>query len=147
MPPSPRPGWRTRFSCRKAAPPSAAEPPSVDLPRLLEFADGNMENLRELATLFVRQTTEQLTQLAAAVEAGNAPEIRRLAHSCAGASATCGMRRLAPLLRRLEHLAEAGDLKDAPALADEAQNEFEAIREFLTPYCGDPDAAAADVPS
>jgi len=130
-----------------AAPPSAAEPPSVDLPRLLEFADGNMENLRELATLFVRQTTEQLTQLAAAVEAGNAPEIRRLAHSCAGASATCGMRRLAPLLRRLEHLAEAGDLKDAPALADEAQNEFEAIREFLTPYCGDPDSAAADVPS
>jgi CheY-like chemotaxis protein len=118
-----------------ASPTSPAELPSVDLPRLMEFSDGKLDNLRELATLFVQQTDDQLTQLSAAVTVANALDVRRLAHSCAGASATCGMRRLAPLLRRLEHLAEAGDLADAPRLAAEARREFESIRDFLAPYC------------
>ena len=82
-----------------AAPPEDAP---VDMARLLDFTDGDPENLRELVTLYLDQTGEQLEQLEAAVQAGAAQEVRRLAHSCAGASATCGMRRLVPLLRELE---------------------------------------------
>src|SRR5204863_10033968 len=85
-------------------PEARAEPEApVAMDRLLEFTDGSAENLRELVTLYLNQTAEQMEQLEAAVAAGDAPEVRRLAHSCAGASSTCGMRRLLPLLRELEH--------------------------------------------
>jgi HPt (histidine-containing phosphotransfer) domain-containing protein len=99
--------------------------------RLQEFTDGNPENLKELATLYLNQTTEQLEQLDAAVAAGVAAEVRRLAHSCAGASATCGMRRLAPILRQLENQSLAGDLSNAAQLCCQANAEFERIRSFL----------------
>jgi HPt (histidine-containing phosphotransfer) domain-containing protein len=110
------------------------------MPRLMDFSDGNMDNLRDLVTLYVQQTTKQMGQLAEAVQTRNATEVRRVAHSCAGASATCGMHRLAPLLRQMEHLADAGDLSDTPRLLGEAQQEFQRIREFLTPYCAQPSA-------
>ncbi len=123
------------------------EEPPVDMPRLMDFSDGSMENLRELVVLYVQQTATQMNQLAAAVGAGNASEVRRLAHSAAGASATCGMRRLAPLLRRIEHLADAGDLADTPHLCSEAQQEFQRIRTFLSPYCSEPSVPAPRIES
>ena len=79
-----------------------SQQPPVEMARLLDFSDGSAENLRELVTLYLKQTDEQLDQLAAAAKAGSAAEVRRLAHSCAGASSTCGMVRIVPLLRELE---------------------------------------------
>jgi HPt (histidine-containing phosphotransfer) domain-containing protein len=104
------------------------EPP-VDIDRLNEFTDGNLDSLRELVTLYLDQTTTQLEQLEAAIQAHSAMEVRRLAHSCAGASATCGMRRLVPMLRELEHKGE----KQTPgraAICKNASREFERIRTF-----------------
>ncbi len=75
-----------------------------------------------------------MEQLAAAVSAGKASEVRQVAHSFAGASATCGMRRLTPLLRRMERLAESGNLADSPVLCAETQREFNRICEALASY-------------
>ena len=102
--------------------------------RLIDFTNGNPDDLRELVTLYLKQTTGQVEQLAAAVQAGSAPEVRRLAHSCAGASATCGMVRIVPFLRELEHQAEAGDLSQAPDLSRKVGEEFKRIRAFLEAY-------------
>jgi CheY-like chemotaxis protein len=106
------------------------EPP-VDIDRLNEFTDGNLESLRELVTLYLDQTTTQLEQLEAAIRAQSATEVRRLAHSCAGASATCGMRRLVPMLRELEHQGSENKLDGAAAICENAIREFERIRTFL----------------
>jgi CheY-like chemotaxis protein/nitrogen-specific signal transduction histidine kinase len=106
----------------------------VDMERLLEFTDGSAENLRELATLYLDQTSGQIEQLEAAVQAKAADEVRRLAHSCAGASATCGMRRLVPLLRELEKQGCEGNLTTASQVCAEAGREFENIRKFLLAY-------------
>jgi len=114
--------------------PSSPDTPPVDMDRLLDFTDGNKDNLRELVELYLKQTTQQLEQLAAAVQAGNADEIRRLAHSCAGASATCGMSRLVPLLRELERLGFEKNLANVPALSSQVAREFDAIRTFLEDY-------------
>ena len=114
-----------------ATPPEDA---SVDMSRLLDFTDGDQENLRELVVLYLSQTEEQLEQLKAAVQAGTAPEVRRLAHSCAGASATCGMRRLVPLLRELELQGSEGQLTSAAQLSRQAGEEFARIRSFLEAY-------------
>lgn len=102
--------------------------------RLLDFTNGSLENLRELVTLYLNQTSEQLKQLATAIAANAAPEVRRLAHSCAGASATCGMRRLAPQLRELERQGMEGKLTNADRLCQEVTREFDRIRAYLEDY-------------
>ena len=76
--------------------------------RLMDLTDGNAESMRELVELYFKQTTEQLAQLETAVRANKADEVRHVAHSCAGASATLGMTRLVPLLRELERQGKAG---------------------------------------
>jgi CheY-like chemotaxis protein len=112
--------------------------PPVDLDRFHEFSEGNPENLTELATLYVQQTTQQLEQLDAAVKSNNAQDIRRLAHSCAGASATCGMRRIVVPLRELERQGDEGKLTHTAELCAQTIKEFELIRIALTPYLSPP---------
>ena len=106
----------------------------VDMDRLLDFTDGNPENLRELVTLYLDQTAGQLEHLEAAIKAGKSQEVRQLAHSCAGASATCGMRRLVPLLRELERQGVEEKLTNAAQLGQDARREFETIQTFLKEY-------------
>jgi CheY-like chemotaxis protein/HPt (histidine-containing phosphotransfer) domain-containing protein len=114
--------------------PAAQTEVAVDMERLLDFTEGSIDSLRELVTLYLSQTSGQLEQLDAALQAGNASEVRRLAHSCAGASATCGMRRLVPLLRELEHRGFESRLDGALQLCQQAAREFETIRVYLENY-------------
>jgi CheY-like chemotaxis protein len=127
--------------CRESAPRAAAGNAPVDMDRLLEFTDGNPDSLRELVTLYLEQTTEQLDKLRAVVEAGQTAEVRRLAHSCAGASATCGMRDLVPVLRELERQGAEGVLRDADKLFQRANREFQRVQSFLQSHL----ACAAEV--
>jgi CheY-like chemotaxis protein/HPt (histidine-containing phosphotransfer) domain-containing protein len=116
------------------SPTPAEDEAPVDMERLLDFTDGDNENLRELVTLYLNQTTEQIGQLENAVRAGSASEVRRLAHSCAGASATCGMRRLVPLLRDLERQGAEEQLTNADEVCQGAKREFERIHGYLGAY-------------
>jgi CheY-like chemotaxis protein/HPt (histidine-containing phosphotransfer) domain-containing protein len=128
---------------KAAAAETHAEPPPVDMARLNDFTDGSQENLRELIALYLEQSNEQITRLAAAVRAGDAPAVRHLAHSCAGASATCGMARMVPLLRELERKGHEGRLAGAAKLCEEVVQEFDRIRLFLAPYQNAPAGLAA----
>ncbi len=115
-------------------PASAETEPPVDMDRLLDFANGSPENLRELITLYLEQTTGQIEKLEAAARCGDAAELQRVAHSCAGASATCGMDNLVPLLKRLERMGHEGNLTEATPLCEEARMQFGRIRNFLNDY-------------
>ena len=85
-PKCPRKPGRPKRRPRRAQPaPAAPLPPPVDMERLLDFANGDTENLRELVELYMQQTVKQIDQLAAAIKAGNADQVKHLAHSCAGA--------------------------------------------------------------
>ena len=88
--------------------PARPQPPPVDMERLLDFANGDNENLRELVELYLQQTAKQVTQLTAAIGGRRADEVKRLAHSCAGASSTCGMVNISPMLRELERQGHEG---------------------------------------
>jgi CheY-like chemotaxis protein len=109
------------------------EPP-VDMERLLDFANGDPANLRELIELYIQQTGKQVIQLAVAIEARNADEVKRLAHSCCGASSTCGMATMIVLLRELERQGNEGLQSNAPQLTRDVEREFERIQKFLTDY-------------
>jgi HPt (histidine-containing phosphotransfer) domain-containing protein len=126
------------------SPEKAPERPApVDMQRLNDFTDGNPDNFRELATLYISQTSQQLEQLEAAVQAGDFEGVRRVAHSCAGASATCGVQGLVPLLRELEHQGGERTLTNAAELCREANREFERVRVFLeAQMAGDAEPAA-----
>jgi len=111
--------------------PAALETAPVDVDRLMDFAGGSPEGFAELVSLYNRQTTEQLAQLRAAVEGGNAHEASRIAHSCAGASATCGMVAIVPLLRQIEQHGQQGRLAAAAPLLPQIDLEFERLKQFL----------------
>jgi len=107
-------------------------PPPVDLERLHDLTSSNPEELRELINLYLSQTSAQIAQLTAAVRANLPQEVRRMAHSCSGASATCGMPGILPILRALEAEGESGQLSiRTPELAGAAEAEFQRIRLVL----------------
>ncbi len=119
-----------------AAPPPApmdavaAEPP-VDMTRMNDLTDGNQDSLRELVAMYFDQTQKQFVQMQEAISAGNADNVRRVAHSCAGASATLGMTHLVPHLRELEKLGASGSLTGAGEIWENAGRELARVREFF----------------
>jgi signal transduction histidine kinase/two-component SAPR family response regulator/HPt (histidine-containing phosphotransfer) domain-containing protein len=114
-----------------ATTPLDAEESPVQMDRLLDLGGDSPESLRELVDLYFTQTTKQLAQLEVAVRANQAEEVRQVAHSCAGASATLGMVRLVSLLRELERQGQAGQLTYAEQLCADAAREFNRTRDFL----------------
>jgi signal transduction histidine kinase/HPt (histidine-containing phosphotransfer) domain-containing protein len=111
-------------------PEPAADAP-VDLTRMNDLTDGNLDNLRELVEMYFTQTQKQFVQMREAIRDGKADAVRRVAHSCAGASATMGVTHLVPHLRALEKLGASGILTDAGRICEDAAQEFERVREFL----------------
>jgi CheY-like chemotaxis protein/HPt (histidine-containing phosphotransfer) domain-containing protein len=113
------------------APAPAGEEPPVEMDILNDLTDGDAASLRELVDLFFKQTSQQLAQLEAAVRANKAEDVRRVAHSCAGASATLGMTRFVPLLRKLERQGASGMLTSATQVYEDTAREFKLIQDFL----------------
>jgi signal transduction histidine kinase/HPt (histidine-containing phosphotransfer) domain-containing protein len=120
----------------------AAEPP-VEMDRLNDLTDNNADSLRELVEMYFKQTNGQFEQIAAALRAGNGGEVRRVAHSCAGASATLGMMRLGQLMRDMEKEGMAGALTNATKICDDAVREYAAVKKFLATQPGLAETMAA----
>jgi signal transduction histidine kinase/HPt (histidine-containing phosphotransfer) domain-containing protein len=136
--------WGSKLlpEARPAAPAAAPAPgnePPVDMDRMKDLTDGDADGLRELVEMFLKQTHKQFEQIEAAIQAGKADDVRRVAHSCAGASATLGMTHLVPKLRQLEKLGASGSLPNAGQLCSEAKEEYLRVQEFLK---SQPDLAA-----
>ena len=110
---------------------SSGQQPPVDVDRLAEFSGGFSESFNELVVLYLKQTTEQVEEIRNALAQGTAARVAAVAHSCAGASATCGMVAIVPLLRRLENVANGGDLNASATLLAAVEAEFTRIKDFL----------------
>jgi CheY-like chemotaxis protein len=113
-------------------PPVAAK--LLDLDRLNDFSEGNREAAQELVDLYLNQTREQLERLKAQFVSGNAGEVQRTAHSCAGASATCGILVMTPLFKRVEQLAAEKLLDQAAPLVAELERHFARVEDALKEY-------------
>jgi HPt (histidine-containing phosphotransfer) domain-containing protein len=81
--------------------------------------------------MFLKQTHRQFDQMRVSIRDGKADEVRRVAHSCAGASATLGMTHLVPKLRELEKLGASGALPNGDRLCAEALEEYARVQDFL----------------
>lgn len=109
---------------------AAAEPP-VDMERLTDFSAGDEAALLELAQMYLTQAAGHLEALTQAVRCQAAAEVKRVAHTFAGSSATCGMVAVVPALRTLEKMGHEQNLTGAPAGLSEVVRESARIREFL----------------
>jgi CheY-like chemotaxis protein/nitrogen-specific signal transduction histidine kinase/HPt (histidine-containing phosphotransfer) domain-containing protein len=126
------------FAPAKPATPAPLQPP-VDMDRLLDLGNGDRESVRELIELYFQQTSGQLEQLSSAVLEKNADSVKRLAHSCAGASSTCGMKDIALILRELERQGNEGLTPGAADLVKKTEAEFGRIKLFLVNYMQSPE--------
>ncbi len=114
-----------------AAPAAAPQGPSVDLEQLGEVADNDPSQMRELADFYLAQADETLSGLDAAIKAGSAKEVNRLAHRLSGASATCGMTLVVPPLQQMELEAKQGQLSGARQCLAQTTREIESVRHWL----------------
>jgi PAS domain S-box-containing protein len=102
--------------------------PPVDLARL---HDAMGDELCDILDLFLGQMSENLEKLTAAIEAGNAGDVDLIAHTCAGASANCGMVAVVEPLRDLERMGRENQLEGAVILGAQINKEFERVKLFL----------------
>jgi CheY-like chemotaxis protein len=117
-----------------ATPPGSGagpEQPAVDLERLREIGNNDPKQMRELAVLYLAQAEDTRRSLDAAIKAGAAKEVHRLAHRWAGASATCGATLMVPLLRQLELQTKHGQLTGAEQLFAQASRELASVHRWL----------------
>jgi signal transduction histidine kinase/two-component SAPR family response regulator/HPt (histidine-containing phosphotransfer) domain-containing protein len=121
----------TKMKSENILPDLAADETPVDMDRILDLTDGNDDSLRELIEMYLKQTGKQFEQMRMAVNLGDADTLRRVAHSCAGASATLGMTHLVPRLRELEKLGTAGTLTGTQEICEAAAQEYGRICKFL----------------
>jgi CheY-like chemotaxis protein/HPt (histidine-containing phosphotransfer) domain-containing protein len=110
------------------------ENPPADLDRIQDFSDGDPTAARELVELFLQQAAEQLERIRAGAASGDAREVERVAHSAAGASATCGMTAILKPFRELEAVGHRMDLSTAPELCNQVEQELGRLEIYLRDY-------------
>jgi signal transduction histidine kinase/HPt (histidine-containing phosphotransfer) domain-containing protein len=111
--------------------PEAIDEP-VDMERFTEMAGTDPTGVRDLVELYLNQTTGQLDALRDAVQSASSKEVERIAHKAAGASATCGIVGMVPLLREMEALGRQGDGAGGAVLVSRVEAELERVRQFLS---------------
>jgi CheY-like chemotaxis protein/HPt (histidine-containing phosphotransfer) domain-containing protein len=119
----------------------------VDLDRLTEMGGTEPAGIKELVDLYLSQTKTQLQDLQVAVQNASCKDIERIAHKAAGASATCGMSAIVPILRQLEKLGRENNPQPALPLVAQAETALRLITEFLERYIATLTPAAQPEPS
>jgi CheY-like chemotaxis protein/HPt (histidine-containing phosphotransfer) domain-containing protein len=87
---------------------------------------------REIVPLCVEDNRERLEMLAAAVQAGNAQNVKLYAHAIKGSAANTGATRLSQVAHRLEYMAYRDDLSQAEQLLQEIRAEFGRFESFVS---------------
>ena len=108
----------------------AIDPSALDT--LSETTGGDSAFLAELIDVFLADTVDLLAAIDAASVAGDAPELRRAAHSLKSNAATFGATALTTVARQLEELGKAADLDAVGALLAEARREFARVERSLS---------------
>ncbi|HEX9118752.1 MAG TPA: Hpt domain-containing protein, partial [Anaerolineae bacterium] len=108
--------------------------PALDGVKLAELESlvGGPQGLAALIDSFLEDAPHLLLALRQKVQAGDAVEVRRIAHSLKSNGADFGATAFAGLCRELELLAAAGTLEGAAALADRIQTEYGRVEVALT---------------
>jgi CheY-like chemotaxis protein len=84
--------------------------------RALDLAEGDESVLESIVAMFLEQTPERLQAIHRALDAGDAPDVERKAHTLEGAAVRLAMPRLRDIAHRIAVLSSKGELDEAAAL-------------------------------
>ncbi len=85
--------------------------PVLDKATAMDHVGGEADLLKELAGLFIEEYPQLMTELQAAVAAGDAGRIERTAHGLKGAVANFGARQAVEVALQMEQLGKKGKLE------------------------------------
>jgi HPt (histidine-containing phosphotransfer) domain-containing protein len=88
---------------------------------------GEADVLAEILTMFVDEVPKKIAALQAAVLAGDAAQVARLAHSLKGSSGNIGAAAMLDVCRRIDDLAKAGDLARVTPLVAALTSEYHRV--------------------
>jgi len=108
--------------------------PSVDFDLLNSIFDSDPGQVREVLDLYVEQSAAQIQNMAVAISSNATEDLNHLAHKCAGASASCGMTKIVPILRNLERMGKENQMAEAPKTYELVKTEFAAIQQCLAEH-------------
>jgi PAS domain S-box-containing protein len=97
----------------------------------MERVGDDVELLRELVEMFQAESPSWLAALGAAISAGDAPGVKRWAHTIKGAVGTFGAHRAWDAALRLEMLGRDGNLSEAPVALAELQVALQRLQRGL----------------
>ena len=103
----------------------------VVLDSLLESVGGDGEFLAELLDTYYEDTPQQFAVMHEALEAGNAEDFRRAAHSLKSNSANFGAINLSAKAKNLEEMGKTGQLEDAASHLEDAEAEYVEVKSAL----------------
>jgi two-component system sensor histidine kinase/response regulator len=110
---------------------AAADTSPVDMERLREALGDDSDTVSKILTLYLNDMSKSLDQMEIALKSSDHAEIESIAHSCAGASAICGMTAVVALLRELETAGRTHNLTNAAGTLAEAKKEFKRVQTYL----------------
>ncbi|MFZ0964868.1 MAG: response regulator [Terriglobia bacterium] len=100
----------------------------IDTALALARAGGNVELLKEMVALFLKELPELLTNLRQAITAGNAHAIERAAHKLKGSVGNFSPHPAYEAARKLEVLGRDGSLSEAAPVYAELEKEIERLK-------------------
>jgi HPt (histidine-containing phosphotransfer) domain-containing protein len=103
----------------------------LDLEVIRELSRECSWTLAEFTEFYLSGTGKQLDRLREAIAAGDADEVRRLAHGSVGSSASARVESMAALFREMEVAAGAGRLEEAAGMLDRARLTFSEVTALL----------------
>jgi len=97
---------------------------------------GGEDFVAEIVATFLTDTPPLIASLRAALHDGNAPDVRRAAHTLKSNGQTFAAASFSEVCRELEQRARSGELDGAGELADRIDVEYAALAEALAPLQG-----------
>jgi PAS domain S-box-containing protein len=123
---------RALARCRPRRAGEAVDSGALDrLASSLGGGDEGREAVAELVDAFLDDGAGQMATLRGAIERGDDAEALRAAHTLKSNGATFGAQPFSELCRELEALGRRGELDAAPALVEQAEDEWTRVRDAL----------------
>ncbi|MBI2571211.1 MAG: response regulator [Candidatus Schekmanbacteria bacterium] len=104
-----------------------SELPIVDVARVREATDGDVEMIESLVAMSLEELVKQIAELQEALASG-AGDLDRRAHATKGTAAMMGGARVVAVAAAIEQAAKAGRHRDLPPLTTAIRNELELLR-------------------
>jgi two-component system sensor histidine kinase/response regulator len=111
---------------------TAAPPLNLDL--FSERLEGDVELMRELASLYIAEYPGQLNELRLALTGANAQRLRMAAHSIVGTATNFSAMAAAGAARVLEGMGESGNLSNAAEAVDALAAELHRLHLALAAF-------------